>query len=69
MELGGEKTIKEDEREKEKGYDGRTTRENGDEDKVQDEVMIMENSSLSRTNPALKFFNCFAWTVGVVTDL
>ena len=46
MELGGEKTIKEDEREKEKGYDGRTTRENGDEDKVQDEVMIMENSSL-----------------------
>ena len=46
MELGGGERIKEEEREEEKGYDGWTTRENGDEDKVQDEVMIMENSSL-----------------------
>ena len=46
MKLGGRGRIKEDEREEEKGYDGRTTRENGDEDKQQDEVMIMENSSL-----------------------
>ena len=38
--------IKEEEREEEKGYDRRTTRENGDEDKVQDEIMIVENSSL-----------------------
>ena len=38
--------IKEEEREEEKGYDGWTTRDNGDEDKVQDEVTIMENSSL-----------------------
>ena len=36
--------IKEDEREEKKGYDVRTTRKNGDEDKVQDEVMIVENS-------------------------
>ena len=46
MELGGRGRIKEEEREEEKGYDERATRENGDEDKVKDDVMIIENSSL-----------------------
>ena len=40
--------IQEEEREEEKGYDGWNTSENGDEDKVQDKVMIMKISVCKR---------------------
>lgn len=59
----------------------RTTRENGEEDKVKDKVIYKRKiilvvklissfrASVVSTAYLFKIFNCFVWTVGAVTEL